>query len=143
MDELFTVKQTDKEIQSIKSAVRKRDKLRCTKCRMTNRQHRATYNKSLEVHRLEPGSVYGMAECVTLCRPCHAKEVRRPMGSVGGQFLMPRLLAIRLKVVAIALNERSARSMILSLLERFVRDNWPHDSTTFAELAPPTDAKDA
>jgi hypothetical protein len=68
---------TDAEIAAIKAAVRKRDGDRCVECQMPAEQHQATYGRGLDVHRIEPGSLYSLDGCVTLCRPCHARY-RRP-----------------------------------------------------------------
>jgi hypothetical protein len=47
---------------------------------MTAQQHRAKYGKTLDVHRLEPGSAYAAAGCVTLCRACHGPQPKSPRG---------------------------------------------------------------
>jgi hypothetical protein len=58
----------------IKSAVRARDGNRCTKCGMTNDQHKEWMGKSLHVHRVVPGSLYTVEGCVPLCIRCHRSE---------------------------------------------------------------------
>jgi hypothetical protein len=63
---------------NVKAAVRQRDGHCCTRCGMTNAAHLLRYKKSLHVHRLEPGSVYTVAGCVTLCYACHGPEPRLP-----------------------------------------------------------------
>lgn len=45
----------------------------CTRCPMTQVEHRAIYGRGLHVHRLDPGSVYTLNGCVTLCKPCHTE----------------------------------------------------------------------
>jgi len=64
----------------VKATVRERDGQRCTKCGMTHEKHLERYGRSLEVHRLTPGSAYTVEGCVTLCIPCHGPEPRRPSG---------------------------------------------------------------
>jgi hypothetical protein len=58
-------------ILSLKEAVRSRDGHRCTECGTTAAQHIRQYGKTLDVHRVEPGSDYTLAGYVTLCRTCH------------------------------------------------------------------------
>ncbi len=60
----------------MKSAVRERDGHACTKCNMTEAEHRELFGTDLHVHRLLPGSVYTLDGCVTLCMPCHGPEPR-------------------------------------------------------------------
>ncbi len=67
------------EVQ-VKTAVRERDGNRCTKCGMTVAEHKERYGKTVEVHRVVPGSAYAVDGCVTLCRHCHGPEPRRPRG---------------------------------------------------------------
>jgi cytochrome c553 len=64
----------------LKKAVRARDGFRCAQCGLTNDEHRQRTGKQLEVHRLEPGSLYTMEGCVTLCRQCHGPQPRRKRG---------------------------------------------------------------
>ena len=67
----------------LKAAVRQRDGMRCTKCGLTNEEHKARYKgKSLHVHRTTPGSAYTMEGCITLCFVCHAPEPKRARGEV-------------------------------------------------------------
>lgn len=62
----------------IKTAVRTRDGHQCTKCGMTDEKHRKVYDRSLQVHRITPGSEYTVDGCRTLCTRCHGPEPRRP-----------------------------------------------------------------
>lgn len=66
----------------IKAAVRARDGYRCTKCNMTAEEHRKRYGRTLDVHRIIPGSVYTVDGCVTRCKLCHSKEDQRLPGEV-------------------------------------------------------------
>jgi len=56
---------------NVKKAVRKRDGHKCTECGMTREESRARFGRTLDVHRLIPGSRYTLSGCVTLCRECH------------------------------------------------------------------------
>lgn len=69
-------------IASIKAAVRLRDGFCCTRCGLTNAEHRALYRRQLQVHRVTPGSLYSEAPgvCVTLCVKCHGPQPRRQPG---------------------------------------------------------------
>ena len=68
----------------IKAAVRDRDGYRCTKCGMTAAEHRERYRgRTLDVHRLSPGSEYTVEGCVTLCRKCHGPEPKQKSGTTG------------------------------------------------------------
>lgn len=64
--------------QQIKAAVRERDGYKCTECGMTNFEHILTTGRSLEAHRLVPGSKYTVEGCVTLCRKCHGPKDKSP-----------------------------------------------------------------
>jgi 5-methylcytosine-specific restriction endonuclease McrA len=55
----------------IKAAVRRRDGYRCCECGLTNGKYFQRYGKSLDVHRIVPGSKYTLEGCVTLCQKCH------------------------------------------------------------------------
>lgn len=70
--------------QEVKRAVRARDGYRCTKCGISNDDHLITCGRSLEVHRITPGSEYSVDPgiCITLCRTCHGPEPRRKHGTV-------------------------------------------------------------
>lgn len=65
----------------VKRAVRKRDRYRCTECGMTSQEHLELYDRLLEVHRINPGSVYTVKGCVTLCRDCHYLKPKSARGS--------------------------------------------------------------
>ena len=74
---------TPSEILAVKAAVRARDGKRCVHCGMTDEKHIARYGRTLDVHRVVPGSEYSLAPgvCKTLCRPCHALMPKRPRGT--------------------------------------------------------------
>ena len=79
---------------TVKAAVRERDGYRCTKCGMTDEEHRHRYGQSLHVHRVEPGSVYTLEGCVTLCVPCHGPEPRRPASGIKKAARGPGVTAV-------------------------------------------------
>lgn len=64
------------------AAVRERDGWRCTKCGMTNDDHKRKTGRALQVHRTEPGKLYRVETCILLCRRCHGPEPRRERGAV-------------------------------------------------------------
>lgn len=68
-------------VLQIKAAVRERDGYKCTECGMTNFEHILSSGKSLEVHRLNPGSKYAVEDCITLCKACHATKPKSPVRS--------------------------------------------------------------
>ena len=67
--------------EEVVAAVFERDKSRCAKCGMGDDEHTRVYGRSLEVHRLVPGSMYSVAGCVLRCVPCHSTELRRTAGT--------------------------------------------------------------
>lgn len=62
----------------LKALIRHRDGYRCTECGMLAEEHLAKYNRTLDVHRLVPGSAYTLNGCVTLCRPYHKTKPKSP-----------------------------------------------------------------
>jgi 5-methylcytosine-specific restriction endonuclease McrA len=82
------VGQTYAERALIRAAVRQRDGYRCTKCGITEQEHKDRYGvKSLHVHRLVPGSLYSLKGCISLCCVCHGME---PNGQPGDRDLSYR-----------------------------------------------------
>lgn len=73
---LARMAQTTPEILRIKANVRQRDGMRCTRCGITAEDHIDRTGRTLDVHRIEPGSVYSLEGCITLCRKCHGPEPR-------------------------------------------------------------------
>lgn len=66
------IKQSAKEKHDIKRAVRKRDGNVCTQCGIDGRDYYAVCGRHLDVHRINPGSIYAVDDtCITLCFPCH------------------------------------------------------------------------
>lgn len=58
-------------VQRIKEFVRTRDGHKCCQCGITEADHQAKHDQTLEVHRLLPGSAYSPHLCATLCLDCH------------------------------------------------------------------------
>jgi cytochrome c553 len=96
-----------KSVDSIKAAARARDGYRCTKCGMTDTEHKARHGATLDVHRVVPGSAYTLAGVVTLCRPCHGPEPRSPYRSYppGSRFII-----LTQEVVRTAISLRALRT---------------------------------
>lgn len=67
---------TKAKVSELKEMVRDRDGRRCTECGIPDDVHVMLVGKTLEVHRLNPGSKYTIAGCVTLCFECHKSKVR-------------------------------------------------------------------
>lgn len=68
----------------IKATVRERDGYACTLCGMTESEHLDQWGKTLDVHRVTPGSPYAVDQsCVTVCRSCHGPQPRRRQGDRG------------------------------------------------------------
>jgi DNA-binding XRE family transcriptional regulator len=65
--------QSDALVRETKERVRARDGERCVVCSLDAGTHKKRYGKTLEVHRIVPGSEYSMQPgvCVTLCVVCH------------------------------------------------------------------------
>jgi hypothetical protein len=78
------------DVLKLKAQVRERDGLRCARCGMTNDQSRERYRRQLDVHRVQPGSVYSAEGCVTLCQGCHGPEPRRQPGEPDLAYPTPR-----------------------------------------------------
>jgi hypothetical protein len=77
-----TTAQRPKDMDRIKAAVRARDGFVCTLCGMSNDEHRAVYGRQLDVHRMRPGAIYTEAECVAVCKPCHATLPQKGAGEI-------------------------------------------------------------
>jgi hypothetical protein len=60
---------------------------------MSNATHLHHYGRSLDVHRVTPGSEYSLERgaCVTLCRICHNPEPKSPKGANAGKGWFVRL----------------------------------------------------
>lgn len=61
-------------------AVRERDGQACVRCGLTAAEHIERHGRTLQVHRKEPGSLYTLDGCETLCCDCHAPEPKRGRG---------------------------------------------------------------
>ncbi len=67
-----------------KDAVHERDGNRCRDCGVSEEDHRASYGRDLDVHRLLPGSAYHPSVCVLLCHACHVQKPARLVSAVFG-----------------------------------------------------------
>lgn len=104
----------------IKALVRFRDGYRCRECGMTAKDHFRRYKKSLEVHRIVPGSRYTIRGCVTLCRSCHfskPKSERGTGGSKGYRTITFRIRGdVRDRIRKAAADRRLAPSVFVRML---------------------------
>jgi hypothetical protein len=124
----------------IKALVRHRDGYRCQDCGMTARRHFRRYKKTLDVHRLVPGSRYTLKGCITLCFRCHrTRHVLLRHGDTGHK---PRRVVFHLPQTLLAIidreaeaNDRTRTSEIIRALRSHLRaaGRWPRSSP------PPTD----
>lgn len=113
-----------RSVAEIKAVVRFRDGYRCRECGMTAKDHYRRFHRSLEVHRLIPGSRYSVRGCVTLCIPCHKtkpKSERNPAVIQTAVRLRERLAA-QLELLA----DRD-ESNITELVNRAVREFLVHE----------------
>lgn len=91
-------------IGSIKAAVRRRDGYLCTGCGVSQSEYakRNRFLKRLEVHRVQPGSLYTVAGCVTLCKQCHRRRhPGRAKGPARMSVTMPRDVWMAVKIRAL------------------------------------------
>ncbi len=65
----------------IRVIVRHRDGYRCVECGMTAQEHKKKYRRTLDVHRVTPGSPYTVDGCIALCKKCHATKPKSPAGT--------------------------------------------------------------
>jgi hypothetical protein len=112
----------------LKAAVRARDGYRCRGCGMTADEHRAIYGRTLEVHRIAPGSPYTPDGCVTLCKTCHKAQPKSPRGTGPRRYqvavdLSPEQHA-RLRVVA-AVKGVSMSVYARQVLEKAIEADYP------------------
>lgn len=114
----------------IKKAVRERDAYRCTECGMTNFEHVLNTGKSLEVHRLDPGTEYTVEGCVTLCKSCHGPKAKsKPLTKFSAKknaYWFPVSVDSRLKRLVDEFAEKNdpqftVRAVVESALKAFFR----------------------
>ncbi len=108
-------------VPEIKALVRYRDGYRCTDCGMTAKEHFKKYKRTLDVHRIEPGSRYCVKGCVTLCRPCHRLKPKSQPRS------QPR------NGIAIRINERIFQQLLV-LVERNCSNITAEVTTAIREM---------
>lgn len=131
-------------IRLIKLKVRARDGYACTACGMTELAHLDLVGRTLEVHRVVPGSAYSLAGCVTLCRQCHANEPKSPVGRHRPGFRVSVKLAVRPDIKA-ALESCARESgvcvriVVEAALRHFLREKgfWPWPPESPADKAAP------
>lgn len=118
-------------ITATKAAVRYRDGHACTKCGMTVDQHRARYERNLEVHRLIPNSAYTLEGCVTLCKACHRKQHRRPpRDTVVIRVRMSGALGHALRLYSQAEHRTISNQMMVALKQHLTElGYWPRPAT--------------
>lgn len=113
---------------SVKALVRHRDGYRCTECGMTVKEHHEKYGRTLDVHRIIPGSKYTVRGCVALCKECHKTKPR----SANGTGPRHRTVGIRGPLV-LALRQYAKRyrlpvaTVVRRALEQFLKAEgfWP------------------
>lgn len=74
----------------VKAVVRHRDCYRCQGCGITAREHVRRHGRTLDVHRIVPGSRYTVKGCVTLCKKCHDPQPKSAKRRAG-EFTVTRL----------------------------------------------------
>jgi hypothetical protein len=94
----------------IKAAVRERDGFKCRDCGKTNKKSIKGTGRSLQVHRLLPGTEYDEKWCVTLCQQCHARKPR----TIDQLFFLPSK-ETGVLLLGFNLYDPSARNIISSL----------------------------
>jgi 5-methylcytosine-specific restriction endonuclease McrA len=94
---------TDTEV---KEAVRLRDGMCCKECGMTDAEHVRYYGRTLDVHRINPGSEYTVDGCVTLCRMCHRSKPKSKTSHRDIKVKLTGDLAYRIRIAAIISNKK-------------------------------------
>ncbi|HVL11504.1 MAG TPA: hypothetical protein VM529_03010 [Gemmata sp.] len=101
---------------------------------MTAAQHKAKSGRTLEVHRVVPGSLYTLEGCVTLCKACHGPQPRRKRGEpdlANGPALFLRLskdhVAVLHKFIQAQVVPVTRQAVLLTALREFLakRGHWP------------------
>jgi 5-methylcytosine-specific restriction endonuclease McrA len=114
--------------KDVKAVVRHRDGYRCTECGLTALEHIERYGRTLDVHRIVPGSAYTISGCQTLCVDCHLTKPRSPNRSAAGprRLTVPDHLVPQLRDCA-RVQLRSLTSVVnVALREYFASiGRWP------------------
>lgn len=113
------------DASKIKREIRQRDGWRCTECGLSDEEHHELYGKTLEVHRIIPGSSYDLEGCTTLCRACHGSKPKRENGVAmeeTGRAMVPIPQDLYLELKALAReNNRPVSWEIREILEQALR----------------------
>jgi hypothetical protein len=113
----------------IKALARHRDGYRCTECGMTAHEHLRVYRRTLDVHRVVPGTRYTVKGCVTLCKKCHKEKPKSPYRRGQKEILAARLSREMVATIDVLAQEtyRTRPAMLMALLEEALtaRGLWP------------------
>lgn len=116
------------EEAAVKTLVRHRDGYRCRLCRVAATEHIELTGRTLDVHRIVPGSEYTVDGCVTLCQKCHGLMPRSKYGTskTSRNFLFrirdndPLALALEAYVEK-SRPKTTRQAIILAALEDYLR----------------------
>ncbi len=124
----------------IKDVIRERDGHCCAKCGMPNATHFHHYGKSLDVHRVVPGSEYSLEPgvCLTLCKICHGPKPKSPPGTHTNKQWFVRLADFtreqcRAARVLAALQQISTTAWIRGVVLKAIEDGKETVDRHFAE----------
>lgn len=115
-------------VAEVKALVRFRDGYCCVECGMSAREHVQKHGKTLEVHRLIPGSRYTVRGCVALCGNCHFGKPRSPrqIGACRGLVRLRAGIAEALQALADENETTLTEEANLAIREKLERaDRWP------------------
>lgn len=119
MEDTFT------KILGLKERVRERDGYRCTECGITDAAYHFLFGRSLDVHRIKPGGVYSMKNCITLCCECHRPKPRSKPGE-GDTEMVKISKESRKKLSGLARSRGWPHSRISTFLDDFIAIEYAH-----------------
>ena len=108
---------------SIRALVRHRDGYRCQGCGMTAIEHIEKYGRTLDVHRIVPGSPYTIKGCTALCRTCHGPQPRLKSGDQNSEKITvspPKRLRQAIRKLAAKERRKVAQLLVLLVEEAMV-----------------------